>query len=132
MAARRRPESAATIACRIAEDVRTLNHVTLPVDGYPGLEYPADVYTVLAGLGAALASLPQALSQLTRFLHAQARRPELYDTGSRFAGRPADAVAAASRALAAADQPLRLAATLLDQAQQDVAGLGIHDMTPGR
>ncbi|AEH08754.1 hypothetical protein [Candidatus Protofrankia datiscae] len=127
MAARRRPVSATEIARQIAEDVRALNYATLPADGYPGLAFPGDVYDVLGALGPAVVSLTQGLNQLATFLQGQARRPGLHDTSSPFAGRPTNAITAATVSLATANQSLRSAAALLGQAQQDIAGLAVLD-----
>lgn len=62
---------AAGIAQDMAELARELNYATLPQEGYPGLEYPADVYEVIASLKVTLQRLPQALAQGGWWLHEQ-------------------------------------------------------------
>jgi hypothetical protein len=120
---------AAEVAGQIAEGVRELNHLTQPLTGYPGLEWPSDVSDALGALAAAVGRLPQAAGQLGRFLETQADRPGLYDDRG---GRPADAVAAALAALADAAGPLDEARRHLDRAFQVVSRLGVRTPRRGR
>jgi hypothetical protein len=64
-------KSASEAAQEAAEAIRTLNYATLPHEGYPGLEYPSDVYEVIGALKTALERMPQALQQSSLWLGEQ-------------------------------------------------------------
>jgi hypothetical protein len=123
----RRRETAATIAARISEDVRALNYATLPGDGFPGLDWPADASDTIAAVAEAVARLPQALGQIADFLTTQKRRPGLADRFSRYAGRPREAVDAACTALRAAATETGRVQVRLAKAHNATAGLSIDD-----
>ena len=57
---------ASEIAYKAADLIRGLNYSTLPYEGYPGLENPADVYDVIGALEILAQRAPQALSQNQR------------------------------------------------------------------
>ncbi len=61
------PAGPAALARAAADAVRSLNHATL---GGGGLDQPADAYDVLGELALAASRLPQALSQVGRWLAA--------------------------------------------------------------
>jgi len=56
---------------RAAEAVRLLNYLTLPGDGAPGLEFPSDIYDIVARLKTATQRMPQLLGQMSGWLAAQ-------------------------------------------------------------
>jgi len=66
-------ESPAVIEARetaeaAAEAIRTLCHLTLPANGYPGLEFPSDVDVIVAHLETMVQRLPQLCQQLGGWL----------------------------------------------------------------
>lgn len=54
-----------------AEAIRTANHLTQPVNGAPGLEYPGDVYSAIGNLAILAQRMPQLLRQLSLWLGEQ-------------------------------------------------------------
>jgi hypothetical protein len=62
----------ATASQQAGEAIGTLNIVTLPADGAPGLEYPSDVCQVIGDLKFMAQRLPQLLDQLKRWLYTEA------------------------------------------------------------
>lgn len=62
-----KPTTAAALAEQAAEAVRALNHATLRVPG-ARMRYPGDAYTVIGNLSELAMRLPQALTQLQRFI----------------------------------------------------------------
>jgi hypothetical protein len=125
MARPARRQAAAMIAARIAEDMRALNHATLPHDGFPGLAGPADAHNTIGALETAIARMPQALGQIRAFLLTQDRVPRLADDFSRFAGQPHAAIAHTVALLGQAGACLRPVEHALDRAHNATAGLYI-------
>ena len=80
------PEDAAKdAASRVAETVRLLNYLTLPQDGTPGLNWPADVYDIVAGMRRSAEMSPQMLSQMSGWLWDQERQGRIAsDSGDSF------------------------------------------------
>ena len=64
-------KTASEAAQGAADAIRALNYATLPHEGYPGLEYPSDVYDVIGSLKTALQRMPQALQQSSLWLGEQ-------------------------------------------------------------
>ena len=60
--------TAREVADQAAEAIRALSYLTLPADGAPGLEYPSDVYDVVANLKIAAQRMPQLFGQLSDWL----------------------------------------------------------------
>ena len=60
------PESTKEAASLVAEGIRYLNYATL--GDAPGLDYPADAYSLLGALGTATERMPQLFDQLSAFL----------------------------------------------------------------
>lgn len=73
-----------------AEAIRALNYATLPAAGT--LSGPADVYDVVGALATLTARLPQALSQLQRFLDGEHTAGRVRITGGPHSGDPAAAL----------------------------------------
>lgn len=117
--------SAAEVARELAGKVRELNYATLPADGYPGLECPADVYAVLGALSGAVYGLRQIAEQLRWFLVGQENRPGLVNNYDHSLRGPKKAVDQALSVLFFADRPLVDLTVALDRAQQAVAGLAV-------
>jgi hypothetical protein len=65
------PDAARAVADSASEAIRALNHATLPADGYPGLQYPADAYYLLGALNQLVTRIPQLLEQTSAFLQRQ-------------------------------------------------------------
>jgi hypothetical protein len=93
-----------------------------------GLDYPGDAYRLLADLYTVTGRLPQVCEQLERFLREQQATRPLYEARGRdvaaqveraaaHLGRAADAAHALTRAL--------------QQAQSDIAGLGVKEDPDG-
>jgi hypothetical protein len=102
--------SAADLADRAAEAIRSLNHTTRA-----GELHPADVYSVLGSLAMLAARLPQATAQLSGTLqHSLAAGGVVNEQG----GDPAIAVATVAAALAEAGALGDFLAHELDRAQQ--------------
>lgn len=87
------------VAEAAAEAVRVLNHATLSA-GSGALRYPSDVDAVLRSLSSMAARLPQLLGQLSRWLAEEnaVARVQM-DRGTRYEGRPDEAVSAVWLAL---------------------------------
>lgn len=60
------PSTPAQLAEQAAENIRALNHVTLP--GRGELVYPSDAYSTVANLSDMAMRLPQALQQIRAFI----------------------------------------------------------------
>jgi hypothetical protein len=58
-------------ADQASEAIRSLNYLTLPADGAPGLEFPSDAYDIIGGVKTAAQRMPQLFSQLTEWLVSQ-------------------------------------------------------------
>lgn len=127
-----RPLSAAELAQEAAEAVRALSHVTIFPDGDGGLRYPADVYATLGELATLGHRLPQAVRQLTAFLHRQHQAGHVaIDAGTRYAGDPAAAVEGATVFLQVAEQLAEQLGAALDQAAQALAFASYSGPEPG-
>jgi len=83
---------AARCADAAAEAVRGLNHATQPWGD--GLTSPADVYDTVAGLETLASRLPQALTQLQRYLTREQQEGRIQVVDGEHAGDPAAAVTA--------------------------------------
>jgi hypothetical protein len=107
-----------------AEAVHSLNYATQPAEGWPGLNYPGDVYNVLGSLAVLAEQLPQTCEQLVGFLEREVEHDRVVAVaGQPFEGEPAAAVATAAHWLQQAGglaEQLRLA---LQNAQVATAGL---------
>lgn len=89
-----------------------------------GLDYPADVYALVADLYSATGRFPQICSQLEDFLRAQEATGKLYEARSRGVGAQVDAAAVhLSQARAAAANLTKA----LQAVQADIAGLGVRE-----
>ena len=60
--------TAREVADQAAEAIRSLNYLTLPAEGAPGLEFPSDVYDIVAGVKIAAQRMPQLFGQLSDWL----------------------------------------------------------------
>ena len=91
------------VADAIAEAVRTLNYLTGVGSGPVALEYPADLYDVIAGLKIAADRLPQLFCQTSLWLEQQAASGLVaHDTGANPSGYIADLAQALMLATCAA------------------------------
>jgi hypothetical protein len=83
------------VADSIAEAVRSLNYLTGAGGGPVALEYPGDVYDVIASLKVAAYRLPQLFSQMSRWLEQQAAAGRVaHDSGAAAGEHVADLVQA--------------------------------------
>ena len=108
------------VADAIAEDVRTLNYLTGAGSEPCALDYPADLYEVIAGLKIAAQRLPQLLGQMGAWLqdeHASGR--VAHDHGQ----DPGEYVAAVADALQRASDDAVALAAALDSAHEACSGL---------
>lgn len=132
MLAAGRPLSAVELAQEAAEAVQALNHVTIFPDGDGRLRYPADVYRILGELAVLGYRLPQAVQQLTGFLHRQHQAGYVaIDAGTRYAGDPAAAVETATAFLQLAEQLAEQLGAALDHAAQALAYASYSGPEPG-
>lgn len=107
--------SPARLADQAAEAIRALNHATRG-----GLEYPADVYDVIASLKLMEQRLPQLYNQLAGFLTAEQEAGHVaHDTGE----PPDPYVTETVAALAAATISSAATAEALDEAHNACGGL---------
>jgi hypothetical protein len=93
-----------------------------------GLDYPADVYTLVADLYAATGRFPQICSQVQDFLEAQ------WATGRLYEARGRDAAAQIDHAGVHLSQARTAAANLtraLQAVQADIVGLGVKENPDG-
>ncbi|MEE1781508.1 hypothetical protein PUR71_00920 [Streptomyces sp. SP17BM10] len=60
-------QTAADLAIKVEKTLHELVYATMGPD-YPGLEYPGDVYTTVAGLKEGVGRLPQTATQLAKFI----------------------------------------------------------------
>jgi hypothetical protein len=116
------PESARALADDAGEAIRALNHATLPADGYPALQYPADAYYLLSPLQQLAGRMPQLLEQIAAFLQRQLQLDVITIADGEFAGDPLAAIGTAGNALEleAARAACALAAAI-DTAVQAIA-----------
>ena len=104
--------------------VRVLNHATGPQHRAAALEFPSDVDVILGHVTAAVAGLPQLLSQLLAWLQDEnaAGRVRLDNRGD-----PGEAVTDVGMDLLEANGFLDQVRTLLDAARQNTARMGAPD-----
>lgn len=105
---------------------RFLCYATMP--GKRGLEYPGEVYRLVADLYTATGRFPQVCEQLGAFLEAQQATGRLYEDRSR------DVCAQVEQALVHLDHASAEASKLtraLQAVQADIAGLGVHQCGDG-
>jgi hypothetical protein len=109
--------SPAQLGWQAAEAIRTLNHRTHP----PTLADPAEICQLLAALAAIAYRLPQLLTQLSRWLHAEQAADRLRaDTP---AADPAEITATAAHELTCAGLTANRLGDALDSAHQHLAHL---------
>ena len=117
------PGEAVALAAAAAEAIRGLNHATR---GPAGISQPSAAYDILGALSMTAARTGQALTQITRCLHAAASAGQLgHDRGQ----DPSLAVDAAAIFLSDASLSAAALAGDLDAAQQQLALLNSR---PGR
>jgi hypothetical protein len=105
------------LADQAAEAIRTLNHITL---GGTGLEYPGDLYSVIAGLGTMASRLPQLLGQLGEWLDGEHGAGRLgHDSG----GNVAATVVSVRDELRIADGAAKALRMALNRAQNELSHL---------
>jgi hypothetical protein len=105
------------VSDQAAEAIRKLNHMTL---GGAGLEYPGDLYTVVANLSTMAMRLPQLLSQLGQWLEREHEAGRVdHDSG----GNVAVSVATAQAELATADAAAGQLQLALDRAHNALGHL---------
>jgi hypothetical protein len=107
-------------ASSAAECIRSLTYATLPHEGAPGLEYPGDVYEIVASLKVAVQRMPQLFGQLSLWLGKQNAAGRVGHDSGQEAGEHVTAVRDAL------DYAATCAGTLgraLDQAHNASAGL---------
>lgn len=93
-----------------------------------GLDYPADVYTLVADLYSATGRFPQMCAQLEAFMRAQEAAGRLYEARHRDApGAVTAAVEAAADHLSQAEDAAHRLTLLLRQVQSDISGLGVNE-----
>lgn len=114
------PDYTRQLGDALAETVRCLNYATLAEA--PGLDYPADAYSLLGALCTAMGRMPQLLDQVGRFLRDQAATGALGDDHGRD-----PAIQAGMAADLLEDVRNRIAGLTpnLHQAQNDIAGLHV-------
>ena len=112
--------SAEEAAADIADAVRSLNHVTLDA---ASLEFPSEVYGILADLYTATGRLPQALQQLAQILSTQRDTGRLTLDDTTRHTDPNDAVTAAIEQLHTAAHTLEAVTHALTEAQNDIAAV---------
>jgi hypothetical protein len=89
-----------------------------------GLEYPSDVYTLVADLYSATGRLPQVCEQVAQFLHTQAATGHLYEAQGRGVGHQ---VAEANRHLSDVMVAAQAVTRFLQAVQADISGLGVKE-----
>ena len=113
-------KSASEIAYEAAEAMRALNYSTLPHEGYPGLEGPADVYDVIGGLLTLTQREEQAVRQIRQWLDDQHEAGKIAHASG---ADPRGDVQATRLALGRAWDALAKAAEWLDVAHNRGSGL---------
>jgi hypothetical protein len=116
------PERTRAVAEAIGAAFRLLNYATMSTRG---LRWPADVYSVLGELAAAIDKLPQALRQMTEFIGDQVAQGRATENPS-YGTHSGDAEAAHVDMAAAIQEATNDAANLagwLRRAQSAVRGL---------
>lgn len=99
---------------------RLITYATMP--GRGGIEFPADVYVLVAELYSATGRLPQICEQMDTFLRQQEATGRLYEARSLdVAGQVSKASAHLAQAAGAAEALTRA----LQAVQADIAGLGV-------
>lgn len=110
----------AQLADDAAEAVRSLNHVTIALDGYND---PADINATVARIEALAYMLPQALTQTARTLQEMDQQPGIrIDSGADSAEKVAEAVLEMQRA----QQAFQAAGEALSRANQRLSTMGWH------
>ncbi len=118
------PDYTRELGNALAETVRVLNYAT----NGPGLEYPADAYSLLGALYTATQRMPQMFGQMAAFLEAQFASGTLADSG----GADPDLVTmAASQNLTEAARLARMVTDSLQFAQNAISGLHVRSGTKG-
>jgi hypothetical protein len=113
----------AQVADSIAEGVRTLNYLT-GAGGTVALEYPGDLYSVIANLKIASNRLPQLFDQMAKWLTGEyAAGRVAHDRGS----DPSEYVTAVADALKRAAQDALTLSAALDSAHEASSGLKSTD-----
>lgn len=117
-------EGTTTLARIAAEAIRGLNWTT---NCDAGLDQPSVAYDILSSLAAAASRLPQALTQITRYLTCAAAAGQLgHDLGE----DPATCVEAAAVFLGDAAASAAALAGDLDSAQQQIAAVNGQPAAP--
>ena len=116
------PESTKEAASLVAEGIRYLNYATL--GDAPGLDYPADAYSLLGALCTATERMPQLFGQLAAFLAGWQASGQLGDSNGADPNRQA---AMAMGALADATIRAEQADRALRDAQNAIAGLYVAE-----
>lgn len=120
------PEHTAEVGQIFDDASRFLTYATMERRG--GLDYPADVYALVADLYSATGRFPQMCAQLEAFLRAQEAAGRLYEARHRDApGAVTAAVEAAADHLSQAEGAARTLTLLLRQVQSDISGLGVDE-----
>ena len=120
------PERTAEVAAIFDACSRFLVYATL--GGAPGLDYPAEMYSLLGELYSATGRMQQLFGQLRVFLRAQAEAGNLGDRSGRDIHL---SVSAACGALVAAGDASAALTSLLQEAQKEIAGLHGKSGTEG-
>jgi hypothetical protein len=115
------PERTREVADLLAESVRFLNYAS---NGGPGLEDPADAYSLLGALYMGTERLPQLFMQLGNFLAAHGRSGRLASTDG---GPVSPLVATAAYHLSEAHQLAAALTTALQEAQNAISGLYVRE-----
>jgi hypothetical protein len=116
------PEHTREVANLFDACSKFLTYASMP--GRRGLEYPADVYSLVADLYSATSRFPQVCDQLERFLEAQVATGRLYEAQGRVV--PVQA-GKAIRHLGQAGDAARALTRALQAVQADIAGLGVKE-----
>lgn len=93
------PERTRRLANVIRDAVRALNHATQPMNRYPGLEFPLDVYEVLGALTPGAHGLTQLFDQLGDWLERELQAGRIAINYGKYHGDPVGAVSDAMDAL---------------------------------
>jgi hypothetical protein len=112
--------TAREVADQAAEAIRSLNYLTLPADDAPGLEFPSDVYNIVANVKVAAQRMPQLFGQLSGWL---AREHEAGQVGHDSGQDPERWLIQVSDALAEASTAARSLEDALNRAHNASAGL---------
>lgn len=116
------PEHTAEVGQMFDDASRFLTYATMERRG--GLDYPADVYALVADLYAATGRFPQMCAQLEDFLRVQEATGRLYEARNRGVTAQLDQAAVhLSQARSAAANLTKA----LQAVQADIAGLGVKE-----